>query len=122
MATVETRIEVRNLDMAYGERVIQHDLAFTVRCEDIFIIMGSSGCGKSTLLRHLIGLIRPARDDVLYDGESFWDAEPGARDRLLRRFGVLYQGGAQAGAGEGQHTGRAYDASACDDRIELRAG
>jgi phospholipid/cholesterol/gamma-HCH transport system ATP-binding protein len=94
MAEDEARIEVRDLDMAYGERVIQRDLTFTVRREDIFIVMGGSGCGKSTLLRHLIGLIRPARGDVLYDGQSFWGAEPGARDRMLRRFGVLYQSGA----------------------------
>lgn len=94
MAEEEARIEVRDLDMAYGERVIQRDLTFTVRREDIFIVMGGSGCGKSTLLRHLIGLIRPARGDVLYDGQSFWGAEPGARDRMLRRFGVLYQSGA----------------------------
>jgi phospholipid/cholesterol/gamma-HCH transport system ATP-binding protein len=94
MAAAGTRIEVRNLDMAYGDRVIQRNLSFTVRRGDIFIIMGGSGCGKSTLLRHLIGLIEPARGDVLYDGQSFWGAEPGARDHMLRGFGVLYQSGA----------------------------
>jgi phospholipid/cholesterol/gamma-HCH transport system ATP-binding protein len=31
---------------------------------------------------------------VLYDGESFWAAPPEARERMLRRFGVLYQSGA----------------------------
>jgi phospholipid/cholesterol/gamma-HCH transport system ATP-binding protein len=91
---VDASIEVKNLDMAYGDRVIQRDLNFTVRRGDIFIIMGGSGCGKSTLLRHLIGLIRPARGDVLYGGTSFWTAEPDERDRMTRRFGVLYQSGA----------------------------
>jgi len=90
----EARIEVRQLDMAYGERVIQHDLTFTVERGDIFIIMGGSGCGKSTLLRHLIGLIEPARGQVLYDGRSFWEAEADERERMTRRFGVLYQSGA----------------------------
>ncbi len=94
MAPAEARIEVRDLTMAYGDRVIQRDLAFTVHCGDIFIIMGGSGCGKSTLLRHLIGLMRPARGEVFYDGQSFWGAEPEVRERLLQRVGVLYQGGA----------------------------
>jgi len=31
---------------------------------------------------------------VLYDGESFWDAEAEERERMMRRFGVLYQSGA----------------------------
>ena len=87
-------IEVRKLTMAYGSRVIQQDLDFTVRHGDIFIIMGGSGCGKSTLLRHLIGLMRPAQGDVFYEGQSFWGAEPETRERMLQRFGVLYQSGA----------------------------
>jgi phospholipid/cholesterol/gamma-HCH transport system ATP-binding protein len=88
------RITVRDLEMRYGERVIQRDLTFTVGAGEIFVIMGGSGCGKSTLLRHLIGLARPARGDVFYDGESFWTAGPEARERIMRRFGVLYQSGA----------------------------
>ena len=80
--------------MAYGSFVIQHDLTFSIQPGEIFIIMGGSGCGKSTLLRHLIGLMPPAKGEVLYDGESFWTATPEDRERMLRRFGVLYQSGA----------------------------
>src|SRR5438132_1390388 len=80
--------------MAYGSLVIQHDLTFTVQRGDIFIIMGGSGCGKSTLLRHLIGLQAPAEGEVFYDGQSFWQREPAERERMMRRFGVLYQSGA----------------------------
>jgi phospholipid/cholesterol/gamma-HCH transport system ATP-binding protein len=80
--------------MAYGSVVIQRDLTFTVQRGDIFIIMGGSGCGKSTLLRHLIGLQTPAQGEVLYDGQSLWRLEPDERERLMRRFGVLYQSGA----------------------------
>ncbi len=88
------RIRVVDLTMAYGDFVIQRDLNFSVAQGEIFIIMGGSGCGKSTLLRHLIGLIRPARGDVLYDGRTFWGADDGARQLMTRRFGVLYQSGA----------------------------
>jgi phospholipid/cholesterol/gamma-HCH transport system ATP-binding protein len=88
------RLAVRQLDMAYGERVIQRDLTFDVEAGEIFVIMGGSGCGKSTLLRHLIGLVTPARGEVLYDGESLWGAAPEVRAGMLRRIGVLYQSGA----------------------------
>ncbi len=88
------RIAVTDLTMAYGSYVIQRDLTFSVRRGEIFLIMGGSGCGKSTLLRHLIGLNVPAKGDIQYDGESFTAAEEAARERLLRRFGVLYQRGA----------------------------
>jgi phospholipid/cholesterol/gamma-HCH transport system ATP-binding protein len=86
-------IAVEGLTMAYGDHVIQRDLSFVVREGDIFIIMGGSGCGKSTLLRHLIGLKAPAAGKVLYRGKDFWAARREARDRILRRCGVLYQTG-----------------------------
>jgi phospholipid/cholesterol/gamma-HCH transport system ATP-binding protein len=90
----EAHITVERLTMAYGSMVVQRDLDFTIARGDIFVIMGGSGCGKSTLLRHLIGLKEPRAGRVLYGDVSFWDAPVGTREALLRRAGVLYQGGA----------------------------
>jgi len=87
-------ITVRDLTMAFGSFVLMRDLNFVVNHGDVFIIMGGSGCGKSTLLRHLIGLIEPAKGEILYDAFNFTKAEPEERERMLRRFGVLYQSGA----------------------------
>ena len=95
-STVEATpaIEVRDLMMAYGERVILQDLSFQVRRGEIFVIMGGSGSGKSTLLKHLIGLKKPAKGTILFDGDDFGKAAGSARKRVLRRMGVLYQNGA----------------------------
>lgn len=90
----EAHITVQNLTMAYGDMVVQRDLDFVIRRGDIFVVMGGSGCGKSTLLRHLIGLRAPQRGRILYGDVSFWEAPEATRDQLLRRTGVLYQGGA----------------------------
>lgn len=88
------RIAVRQLDMQFGDYVVQRDLDFAIKAGDIFVIMGGSGCGKSTLLRHMIGLVHPARGDILYDGVPFWAQEPERREEMSRRFGVLFQSGA----------------------------
>jgi len=90
----EAHIAVQDLTMAYGDFVIQHDLTFTIRRGDIFIIMGGSGCGKSTLLRHLIGLKAPARGRVLYEGTSYWESPPAEQERIKRGFGMSFQSGA----------------------------
>jgi phospholipid/cholesterol/gamma-HCH transport system ATP-binding protein len=83
MPAPEPRITIKDLTMAYGSFVIQHDLNFSIQPGAIFIIMGGSGCGKSTLLRHLIGLMRPATGDILYDGASFWPKLPRATKQQL---------------------------------------
>jgi phospholipid/cholesterol/gamma-HCH transport system ATP-binding protein len=94
MKTDETKIEIRNLTMAYGSYTVMRDIAATVQRGSIFVIMGNSGSGKSTLLRHMLGLQRPAQGDVLYDGESFWGVDDEARQAQLRKYGVLFQSGA----------------------------
>jgi phospholipid/cholesterol/gamma-HCH transport system ATP-binding protein len=90
----EPHIIVRDLTMAFGDFVLMHDLNFTVRHGDVFVIMGGSGCGKSTLLNHLIGLLEPAKGEIFYRKFNFTQATNEERQRMLRRMGVLYQGGA----------------------------
>jgi phospholipid/cholesterol/gamma-HCH transport system ATP-binding protein len=90
----DIKIEIRDLTMAYGSFVVMRDINALIKRSEIFIIMGGSGCGKSTLLRHMIGLKRPARGDVFYDGTPFWQSSEEPRAEKLRRFGVLFQGGA----------------------------
>ena len=87
-------IAVRDLTMAFADRVIQKDLNFAVRRGEIFVVMGGSGCGKSTLLRHLLGLQQPARGEVLYAARSLWESPPSERAAILRKTGVLFQSGA----------------------------
>ncbi len=90
----KAKISIRDLTMAYGSFVVMKDLTFDIQDRDIFVIMGGSGCGKSTLLRHLIGLREPAKGSVYYGEENFTEAEPEAREKFIRRFGVMYQSGA----------------------------
>jgi phospholipid/cholesterol/gamma-HCH transport system ATP-binding protein len=87
-------VSVQGLTMAYGSFVVMRDLTFDIKRGEIFIIMGGSGCGKSTLLRHLIGLLQPAAGKVYYNGEDFTDADEDHRTAMLRKFGVMFQGGA----------------------------
>jgi phospholipid/cholesterol/gamma-HCH transport system ATP-binding protein len=93
-AVGEPHIIVKDLTMAFGDFVLMRNLNFTVRRGDVFVIMGGSGCGKSTLLNHLIGLLEPATGEIFYGDLNFTKAPQQARERMLRRFGVLYQGGA----------------------------
>ena len=83
-----------NLTLAYGERIVQRDLTFSVRRGSVFAVMGGSGCGKSTVMKAMIGLLRPAAGMVLINGEDYWAAAEERRNNISRRFGVLFQSGA----------------------------
>jgi phospholipid/cholesterol/gamma-HCH transport system ATP-binding protein len=90
----EAHITVTDLTMGYGDFVLMRDLNFTINRRDVFIIMGGSGCGKSTMMTILIGLKSPLKGQVFYGDVNFWESDPEARDRIIRRAGVMYQSGA----------------------------
>jgi phospholipid/cholesterol/gamma-HCH transport system ATP-binding protein len=96
--TAKTMIEARDLTIGYGDRLVLEGINFQVRRGEVFAILGASGSGKSTLLKHLIGLYQPMQGDVLISGASLVSAEGDERLRILRKFGVLYQGGALFGS------------------------
>ncbi len=91
-------IEVRNLTVGYGRKVILQDLNFTVRRGEVFVILGGSGCGKSSLLKNLIGLYPALGGEILIDGRRLTGAEGPERLQILRKFGVMYQSGALFGS------------------------
>ena len=91
---LEPVVSVRGLDIGYKDSIIMNDLNFSVSKGDIFVIMGVSGSGKTTLLKTIIGLIEPIKGEVLYSGKDFWAEDDIGRQAIMRRFGVLYQGGA----------------------------
>ena len=91
-------LAVRNLLVGYpGEPPLLRDVTFKVEAGEIFGILGPSGCGKSTLLRHLVGLEKAASGEIELFGENLWAGGEDGLDRLRRRFGIMYQGGALFG-------------------------
>ncbi len=91
-------IQVKDLSAGYGQRVILEHVNFEVREGEVLVILGRSGSGKSTLLKHLIGLNPPLAGEVWIDGKNLFATTGAERRRLLRSFGVLYQGGALFGS------------------------
>jgi phospholipid/cholesterol/gamma-HCH transport system ATP-binding protein len=87
-------LAMRGITLAFGPKVIQHDLSFDVRRGSIFAVMGGSGCGKSTVLKSMVGLLRPRTGSILVENEDYWAATDARRTEIGRRFGVLFQSGA----------------------------
>jgi phospholipid/cholesterol/gamma-HCH transport system ATP-binding protein len=91
---MDTLVQVQDLTLAHGDRVIQRALTFDVRQGEVLAVIGGSGSGKSTLLRHLVGLDRPLHGRVTIAGTDLGRADDTALATLRRRFGVMFQAGA----------------------------
>ena len=60
----------------------------------ITAIIGLSGAGKSVMLKHMIGLLKPDRGQVLLDGVDLCNLSRKELFETRRRFGMLFQSGA----------------------------
>ena len=83
-------LEVRNLEVAYGESVAVRGVSFDVRNGDLLTIIGANGAGKSTTLRAVMGLLRPRAGQILFQGEDI-TREP-AHLRARRGIALVPEG------------------------------
>ncbi len=63
-------LEVREIQVAYGDVQVLHGLSFAVREGEIVTLLGSNGAGKTTTLRAIAGIRPPRSGDIRYRGES----------------------------------------------------
>ncbi|MBO4370733.1 MAG: ATP-binding cassette domain-containing protein [Paludibacteraceae bacterium] len=80
MGKYENVLDMRHLDIRYGDRFIQRDLSWTVRKGEKWALLGPNGSGKSTLLSYVFADNPQAYalpiwlfDRKRGSGESIWD-------------------------------------------------
>ncbi len=72
-------ITVTDLHKHYGSRTAVDDLSFRVAAGRVTGFVGPNGAGKSTTMRAMVGLTRPDRGSVTYDGVAYTDLRHPAR-------------------------------------------
>jgi ABC-2 type transport system ATP-binding protein len=72
-------ITVTGLTKHYGDRVAVDDLGFDLAAGRVTGFVGPNGAGKSTTMRMMVGLTRPDRGEVRYDGVRYGDLSNPAR-------------------------------------------
>jgi polar amino acid transport system ATP-binding protein len=83
-------LEVSELRMSYGDKVVLRDIDLTVHQHDVICLIGSSGSGKSTLLRCL-NLLEEIDDGVIvFEGREISDPRVDPRE-VRRRIGMVFQ-------------------------------
>jgi urea transport system ATP-binding protein len=74
-------LDVRNLNVAYGQSEVLHGINFTVAPGEIVAVVGRNGMGKSTLMKSLIGVVPSRSGQVLVDGTDLTNLPSHARVR-----------------------------------------
>lgn len=87
-------IEFRNVQKAFGPKVVYEDLTLDIHQGESLTIIGGSGTGKSVLLKLLIGLLQCDGGTIHVDGEDITDFSEAELVKVRQRIGMLFQGAA----------------------------
>ena len=90
----DTQIIIRGLCKSFGAKTVLNNLDLDIPKGKSLAVIGASGTGKSVLLKCLLGLIEADSGSILVDGVEAVGASRRAREAMLKKFGMLFQGGA----------------------------
>jgi phospholipid/cholesterol/gamma-HCH transport system ATP-binding protein len=90
----EPRLELVDVRKAFGPKVVLDGLNLSVALGESVVIIGGSGTGKSVTLKCILGLLQPDSGQVRIDGEDTVGLRGAARERVLTKFGMLFQSAA----------------------------
>ncbi|MAU60524.1 ABC transporter ATP-binding protein [Parvibaculum sp.] len=90
----EAKIELRNVHKRFGSKVVLDGINLTVPKGESLVVIGGSGTGKSVMIKCVLGIIRPDSGEIFVDGKNVLKMDTGEREKVLRKFGMLFQGAA----------------------------
>ncbi|CAA7627813.1 ABC-type transport system protein [Candidatus Terasakiella magnetica] len=94
MTTLPPKIVLTDVHKSFGPKVVLDGINLSVARGESVVVIGGSGTGKSVMLKSILGLLKPERGSILVDGEEVVGMGQRGRDAIMRKFGMLFQGGA----------------------------
>jgi phospholipid/cholesterol/gamma-HCH transport system ATP-binding protein len=84
-------LETKDLHVTFGKQPVLRNLNLSVMPGQTLAVIGESGCGKTVLLKTLIGLVKPTKGHVTFDGRDFSTLTEKELTLERIRFGFVFQ-------------------------------
>ncbi len=88
------KVELRGVKKRFGSKVVLDGIDLTIEKGQSLVVIGGSGTGKSVMIKCVLGILRPDAGQIFVDGQEISHLSGRARDAVLRKFGMLFQGAA----------------------------
>jgi phospholipid/cholesterol/gamma-HCH transport system ATP-binding protein len=88
------KISLRGVTKAFGSKQVLNGIDLDVAKGESMVVIGGSGTGKSVLLKCILGLMKPDAGSIKIDGTETVGLGSRKREDVMRKFGMLFQGGA----------------------------
>ena len=87
-------IEAKNITKSFEGSTVLDDVSATFYTGKTNLIIGQSGSGKTVLMKSLVGLLRPEKGSISFDGRDLLKMDNSEVKELRKEIGMLFQGSA----------------------------
>src|SRR6202161_1953624 len=97
MAAAETLspyIQFKDVNKAFGDRVVLKDVNFDVLPGEMVCILGRSGVGKSVSLHNIMGFLKPDSGRIIVAGQDITDYNEVQLEEIRKKVTMVFQNGA----------------------------
>ncbi|MBS0273355.1 MAG: ATP-binding cassette domain-containing protein [Proteobacteria bacterium] len=91
---MDTKIELQGVKKRFGQKVVLDGVDLKIGKGESVVIIGGSGSGKSVTIKSVLGIVRPDAGKIYVDGKETTHLHGRAREDVLKKFGMLFQGAA----------------------------
>ncbi len=88
------KLSLKGVNKRFGANIVLDHFDLEVARGESVVVIGGSGTGKSVMLKCVLGLLAPESGEIRIDGEEVTRMRGRERERMMARFGMLFQGGA----------------------------
>lgn len=88
------KIELSGVYKSFGSKKVLDGIDLTINKGESLVVIGGSGTGKSVLIKCILGILTPDKGTIKIDGVDVGKLSRSERQQMMRKFGMLFQGGA----------------------------
>ena len=88
------KVELRGVKKRFGPKIVLDGIDLKIEHGQSLVVIGGSGTGKSVMIKCVLGILWPDAGQIFVDGEEVTRLRGRARDQVLKKFAMLFQGAA----------------------------
>lgn len=92
--TGDYKIRLQGVNKSFGTKHVLRGVDLDVKTGKSLVVIGASGTGKSVMLKCILGLLPADSGSILVDGQDMVKMSSAERDKMMHKFGMLFQGAA----------------------------
>ena len=90
----EIVLSIQDLHKSYAKKEVHRGISFDLRKGEILGLFGGSGSGKSVVLRSIIGLEKPDKGSIIFEGTNIINHTERQWIEVRKKIGYVFQNGA----------------------------